>query len=324
MELIKEELSTIVIKIIEDGRKYNLIDRFFHYKIERENLYKKINSIKFSAENVKLNKDEFLTLYNEYLDEIDFKIRDLIETIKSSFGIDDFYSYKIEGKSKIINNPYLLGISPYLYDFNDFKKYLRHDILISKIGSSALDFHYIFESSLNDTLNRLNSNSFLFYNTDSVDDSDVILLYDSGDVINLFYGEIFSIWNNFETLHETIEKDEQKIDKIVLNGSNTGNNTGNIINILIGSFKGTKALNDLQKKEIKNFVSMIFVNKAGKRLKYQETLDLNFISTNIRHLTETLKSEKKFPDKGWSNKKLSELICSINPKRYKLKTIENY
>lgn len=86
----QNELSTIVDNIIQDGRKYNLIDRFFHYKIERENLYEKISKAKFTKENVKLNRVEFSTLHNEYLKEIDLKIKDLIKIIKNSFGIDDF------------------------------------------------------------------------------------------------------------------------------------------------------------------------------------------------------------------------------------------
>lgn len=316
MELIKEELLAVVNKIIEDGRKYNLIDRLFHYKIERDKLHENISIAKFSKENVKLNRAEFSTLYNEYSKEIDLKINGLIETIKYSFGIDDFYSYKLVGKSKIIDNPSLLGITPYLYDIENFKKFLRHDILISKIGAGALDFYYILENTLNDTLNRLNSNAFLFYNTESVDDDDEILFYDAGDIINLFYGEFYSVWNN----SESIEKSEKNIDRIVLQDYHTGY----IVDILIGSFKDSKALNDSQKKEIKKFVSMIFVNKAGRRILYQEILDISFISTNIKHLTETLKSEKKFKFKNWSNKKLSELICNISPNHFKLKTIENY
>jgi hypothetical protein len=117
-----------------------------------------------------------------------------------------------------------------------------------------------------------------------------------------------------------LRRGESNIDRIVLQGYNTGD----IIDVLTGSFKGTKALNDLQKVEIRKFVSMVFVNRTGKRLIYNEEIDLNFISSNIKHLTETLKSEKKFKLKSWSNKKLSELICNISHDHFKLKTIENY
>ena len=112
------------------------------------------------------------------------------------------------GKSKIIDNSDLLGLSPYLFDFKDFKKYLTFDIHNSKIGYCAMDFHDIFKNSLNDTLYRLNSDGFLFYNTESVNDDDEVLFYDAGDIINLFYGEIFSVWNNFD---EKVKEDKKTV-----------------------------------------------------------------------------------------------------------------
>ena len=60
MELNQEEVSEIVYRIIEDGRKYNLIDRFFHYKIERTNLYENISISNLSQENLQLDAREFL------------------------------------------------------------------------------------------------------------------------------------------------------------------------------------------------------------------------------------------------------------------------
>jgi hypothetical protein len=201
MELVikdQEELSKIVNNIIEDSKKYNLIDRFFHYKIERDELYKSISISNFFKESSKLNTDEFLELHsNEFLNKIDIKIKDLIETIKKSFGITDFSSYVMTGKSKIIDNPFLLGISPYLFDYEDFKTFLKHDIFNSKMGSCAMDFHDVFKNSLDDTLYRLNTNVFLFYNTESVDD-DEVLFYDSGDILGLFFDNTFQVWDNFE------------------------------------------------------------------------------------------------------------------------------
>ncbi len=212
MELIKKELSKIVDNIILDGRKYNLIDRFFHYKIERENLYEKISIAKFTKENIKLNRVEFLTLHNEYLKEIDLKIEDLIKIIKNSFGIDDFVSYQMAGKAKIIDNPFLLGISPFLFSLIDFKKFIKSDIITSKIGYCAMDFHDVFKYSLNDTLHRLNSKVFIFYNDESIDDDDEFLFYDAGDILNLFRGEIFEVWDNFGVKGQEDKRKEQFLE----------------------------------------------------------------------------------------------------------------
>lgn len=318
MELTSKEGAIRILDKITNGQKYNWIDMFFEYKIKRENLYKKINLVKFSEENIKLNYTNFSELnQNENLIEIDKTINLLIGKIKSEFGVDDFNFYKKKGKSRIINNPKLLGISPYLFNIEDFKNFLCLDLSNSKIEfSSRDDFIYFFEKTLNDTLQQLKSDAFLFYNIESVKEDDEIFLYKTDDIINLFYEKNYSIWNDVATN----KKSEKKLERIVLQNYNTSY----VIDTLTGSFKGAKALNEQQKMEIRKFVSMIFVNRGGKRMIYNEILDIIFISSNIKHLTEILKSEKKFKLKSWSNKKLSELICNISPDHFKLKTIENY
>lgn len=305
-----------VEKIFQKGKQFNMIDRFYYYLI-------KTNQIKDQIVKLDLTLNE----YSEFLYRLffDFETRrcELKSLIIKSYGLYNIKVYKTTKHATILSNPNLLGITPFLFNTSssEWYNYLKNDV--EKFGNyNFYDLEQIILSSLDEALSRLNLSAFTIvdFNSNKIKD------LNSDGLFSLLVDDVFELIENNET-NEIINqnnliKNTTGVERIILDNYNTGN----IVDILIGSFKSNNVLNNMQKKEIRKFVSMIFVNKTGKRLKFKEILDFEFIDSNIKHLTETLKSKDKgkCEYKTWTNKKLNELICSINPTHYKLKTIESY
>jgi hypothetical protein len=301
-------------KILQKGKKYNLIDRFYYYLIKK-------NKIKNQIIKLDLSQDEYSEF--TYFLFIGFESREyeLKSKIIESYGLSNIKAYTNTKKATILNNPDLLGITPFLFrtNTNEWYDYLKNDI--EKYGNyNFYDIERIILNCLNDSLNRLDLDSFTRINIYSRK----IENFTPDGLFSLLVDDIFELIEKNDSIETTnqnkLVKNIAGIERIILDKYNTGN----IVDTLIGSFKDVNALDDTQKKEIRKFVSMIFVNKTGKRLKHEEILNVEFIDGNIKHLKENLNSKAKFPLKNWTNKKLSELICAINPNHFKLKTIENY
>jgi hypothetical protein len=316
-------------KEIKKGKKLDPVD-YFYYLLRK--LYKandKKNKLDMDNENDFQLHLSYYSLQIEYLGYELFKIKNKILSI---YELSDFKKYSKTNKATLLTNPVLFGISPFLFEIstrewfnfigNDINNYGKFDLkLIEKK----------IYCTLNNALDRIGAKAFPKNNqyhwaSEEVDskyfcDNLIEDLFEAyGDRILDDYREIEQKENRMFLNSIKLSKSKINIDRIVLQNYSTGN----IIDTLTGSFKGAKALNDKQKREIRDFVSMIFVNKIGKKIKYTQIRDIRFISTNIKRLTETLKSEKKFKHKCWTNKKLSELICNVSPDHFKLKTIENY
>ena len=156
----REELNSKVANIIREGRKYNMIDRFFHYSIEENELKKIIN-------NLDLNENNREALKSDLLSDLYFEEHNLKGKIKESFGISNFEVYAESDKELIISNPNLLGISPFLFDESDWIRFIKNDIHKCK----NINFHYIESivmSSLTDVLNRLEQDYFILKSTSSI------------------------------------------------------------------------------------------------------------------------------------------------------------
>ena len=313
---------------IKKGKKLDPID-YFYYLLEK--LYKTKNKLDLCSKE-DYSVDSKCYKYNTYIGDLEYELFKLKNKILSIYELLDFKEYSKTNKATVLNNPNLFGISPFLFEIstrewfnfigNDIKNYGKFNLnLIEKkissilknalhrIGASAFPTHHRYDWASEEI------ESEYFY-SNLVED----LFEAYEDRILEDHREIEQKENRMFLNSIKLSKSEINIDRIVLQNYSTGN----IFDTLTGSFKGAKALNDKQKMEIRKFVSMIFVNKIGKRIKYTQILDIRFISTNIKQLTETLKSEKKFKHKCWTNKKLSELICNVSPEHFKLNTIENY
>src|SRR5690606_15900709 len=85
----------------------------------------------------------------------------LIYKIKYCFGLHSFSSYLKNGKTVIIENPFLLGISPFLFDQFEWE-----DVMISEIKKSRYDITNLYNielmirNSLNEALYRLDKEEF--------------------------------------------------------------------------------------------------------------------------------------------------------------------
>lgn len=324
----EKDHQLVLMKEIKKGKKVDPID-YFYFLLRK--LYKTKNKLDLcSKEDYSVNSKCYK--YNTYIGDLGYELFKLKNKILSIYELSDFKEYSETNKATILTNPNLFGISPFLFEIhtrewfdfieNDIKNYGKFDIklieekifnilnnALDRIGASAFPttLHYYWASEEVDSKYLCDN---LFENLFEAQQDRIL-----DDYIESERKENRIFLNSLK-----LSKNEINIDRIVLQNYTTGK----ICDILTGSFKGAIALNDSQKTEIKKFVSMIFVNRAGKRMIYNDTLDISFISSNIKYLTETLKSDKKFKLKNWSNKKLSELICSISPDHFKFKTIENY
>ncbi|WP_157492733.1 hypothetical protein [Flavobacterium sp. TAB 87] len=312
--MYKDERSLTVIleKILKKGKKYNTIDRLIYFKIEEKKLRSIINSTDLHGYWIEDYKYEFLTRFNYVIDS-------LKHTIIHCFGLYPFEAYSRTKKTTIIDNPFFLGISPFLFHKDEWVNFIINDIKKCE-NINLCNIESIIISSLTDVLYRLGEDYFLIqhsYSAKTFTDYSPIALF------SLLVDDIFELIQNNKNQDLSIlksEKNETIFNKIILRDYTTGN----IIDDIIRGFKGDKVLSEYEKQEIRKFVSHIFQNRKGKCIVYKENIDTDFIANNIKIIKKSLTPKRNDEMANWTNKQISEIIHRIIPNHFKLKTIENY
>jgi hypothetical protein len=312
MENRYNNLELKVENIIREGRKYNMIDRFFHYSIEKMELQEDIDMLD-------LTEDDKGALTAELLSDFYLIEHELKENIKKSYGIYVFEVYAKTEKKSIIENPTLLGMSPFLFTKDEWVKFIANDIKKSK-NVIYYDIENIIMTSLTDSLDRLRRDLFLLKKSSST-----YSFYSSFGLFSLIVDDIFEMIENSDSTEfktNQFNKDESlgQLNRIKL----TGNfNTGKLIDKLIEGFgiKNIK-LSDIEKKDIQSFVSQNFKNSSGKRLVFSEIKNRNFFYTHIKLIKSILVANNK--SIRCNNKEVSILLNQTFPELVEVKTIENY
>lgn len=313
MENRYNNLELKIENIIREGRKYNMIDRFFHYSIEEMELKKDIDKLD-------LTDDDKGALKAELLSDLWLIEQTLKEEIRKSFGIYNLEDYTKNGRKSILENPMLLGITPFLFSAeDDWVKFMKNDIEKYKT-TCFYHIENIVMSSLLDSLNRLDTNHFILHTSLSS-----FSVYSAVGLYSLIVDDIFEMIENSDSTEfktNQFNKDESlgQLNRIRL----TGNfNTGKLIDKLIEGFgiKNIK-LSDIEKKDIQSFVSQNFKNSSGKRLVFSEIKNRNFFYTHIKLIKSILVANNK--SIRCNNKEVSILLNQTFPELVEVKTIENY
>lgn len=313
---LKEKYPKILIEfenIVRDGRKYNLIDRFFHYSIEEIKMLENIDK-----------QDLTKNIKNDILKEIEnifSELRiNLINKIKYCFGLHSFSSYLNNRKTTIFDNPSLLGISPFLFDQFEWECVIINEI--KKSGYSITNLYNVekmITNNLEEALFRLDKEEF-------------VCLY-GWNKKSMSANELFYLIRSrmFETARKSKSPElvvKELIKKhTVINAqkiSLTGNfNEGKLINKIFEGFgvKNIKLSND-EKNDIRAFVSQNFKNSAGKSLKHREIINKSFFNLHIKLFKNILIANRKAL--RCERKDIARIINKTLPELGELKTIENY
>ncbi|XDZ53084.1 hypothetical protein FlaCF_0132 [Flavobacterium tructae] len=313
---LKEKYPKILIEfenIVRDGRKYNLIDRFFHYSIEEIKMLENIDKQDLT-ENI---KNDILREIENIFSELTIN---LINKIKYCFGLHSFSSYLNNRKTTIFDNPSLLGISPFLFDQFEWEHVIINEIKKSGYGITNLyNVEKMITNNLEEALFRLDKEEFVClygWNKKSISANELFYLIRS---------------RMFETARKSKSPElvvKELIKKhIVINTqkiSLTGKfNTGRLVEKLVEGFgKKNIKLTDDEKKDIQSFVSQNFKNSAGKQLVGSEIKNKSFFYTHLKLIKHILGSNSE--EIKCNNKEISTLINKTFPEFLDVKTIENY
>lgn len=304
-------------KVISDSKKYNLIDRFFHFSIEKNELIKYI----ISLEIVEKTKLELLN----HLGLLDFQKTEVIEKIKKCYEIESVDFYKNSDRILFINNPNLLGISPFLFEQNTWSEIIIDDIRKSNFKSEDLNQIYNkIECCLNETLERLDKNDFNGLILDNKWNKEIS---SSSDMFSLVVDEIFDLEENPKStesiIKNLIKKNiEVQVSKIALYGNFT---TGKLIEKIIEMFaKKSIKLSNENIEDIKSFISQNFKNSKGKNLGYKEIKNKSFFNEHLKFIKSILIDCIKKGNIKCTEKDIARIIHKSLPELGELKTIENY
>ncbi len=304
-------------KVISDSKKYNLIDRFFHFSIEKNELIKYI----ISLEIVEKTKLELLN----HLGLLDFQKTEVIEKIKKCYEIESVDFYKNSDRILFINNPNLLGISPFLFEQNTWAEIIIDDIRKSNFKSEDLNQIYNkIECCLNETLERLDKNDFNGLILDNKWNKEIS---SSSDMFSLVVDEIFDLEENPKStesiIKNLIKKNiEVQVSKIALYGNFT---TGKLIEKIIEMFaKKSIKLSNENIEDIKSFISQNFKNSKGKNLGYKEIKNKSFFNEHLKFIKSILIDCIKKGNIKCTEKDIARIIHKSLPELGELKTIENY
>lgn len=307
-------------RVIFESRKYNLIDRLFHLYIEKNEIYKYLNSLKLNS-NIYFGLLDFLGLLGL---EIDFTIEKIIDC----YGLHPIDIHENSERLMLINNPQLLGISPLL-----FRQKLWTKVIISDIGKSNYkvddvnDLYNIIKNCLNETLERLGRKNFdgLKHHGYGVGWDKEILT--PSDISTLVVDDIYDLDKNPKST-ENIMKDlmkwhsENQLNKIVLYGNFT---TGKLIERIIEMFaKKSIKLSNENIQDIKSFISKNFKNSKGKNLRTKEIKNKSFFNEHIKFIKSILIDCIKKGNIKCTEKDIARIIHKSLPELGELKTIENY
>lgn len=304
-------------KVISDSKKYNLIDRFFHFSIEKNELIKYV----ISLEIVEKTKLELLN----HLGLLDFQKTEVIEKIKKCYEIESVDFYKNSDRILFINNPNLLGISPFLFEQNAWSEIIIDDIRKSNFKSEDLNQIYNkIECCLNETLERLDKNDFNGLILDNKWNKEIS---SSSDMFSLVVDEIFDLEENPKStesiIKNLIKKNiEVQVSKIALYGNFT---TGKLIEKIIEMFaKKPIKLSNENIEDIKSFISQNFKNSKGKNLGYKEIKNKSFFNEHLKFIKSILIDCIKKGNIKCTEKDIARIIHKSLPELGELKTIENY
>lgn len=303
--------------VISNSKKYNLIDRFFHFSIEKNKLIKYVISLEIE-EKIKLELLNNLGL-------LDFQKTEVIEKIKKCYGIESADFYKNSDRILFINNPNLLGISPFLFEQNTWAEIIIDDIRKSNFKSEDLNQLYNkIECCLNETLERLDKNDFNGLILDNKWNKEIS---SSSDMFSLVVDEIFDLEENPKStesiIKNLIKKNiEVQISKIALYGNFT---TGKLIEKIIEMFaKKSIKLSNENIEDIKSFISQNFKNSKGKNLGYKEIKNKSFFNEHLKFIKSILIDCIKKGNIKCTEKDIARIIHKSLPELGELKTIENY
>ena len=304
-------------KVISDSKKYNLIDRFFHFSIEKNELIKYI----ISLEIVEKTKLELLN----HLGLLDFQKTEVIEKIKKCYEIESVDFYKNSDRILFINNPNLLGISPFLFEQNTWSEIIIDDIRKSNFKSEDLNQIYNkIECCLNETLERLDKNDFNGLILDNKWNKEIS---SSTDIFSLVVDDIIDLEENPKStesiIKNLIKKNiEVQVSKIALYGNFT---TGKLIEKIIEMFaKKSIKLSNENIEDIKSFISQNFKNSKGKNLGYKEIKNKSFFNEHLKFIKSILIDCIKKGNIKCTEKDIARIIHKSLPELGELKTIENY
>lgn len=304
-------------KVISDSKKYNLIDRFFHFSIEKNELIKYVISLEIE-EKTKLELLNHLGL-------LDFQKTEVIEKIKKCYGIESVNFYKNSDRILFINNPNLLGISPFLFEQNTWTEIIIDDIRKSNFKSEDLNQLYNkIECCLNETLERLDKNDFNGLILDNKWNKEIS---SSSDMFSLVVDEIFDLEENPKStesiIKNLIKKNiEVQVPKIALYGNFT---TGKLIEKIIEMFaKKSIKLSNENIEDLKSFISQNFKNSKGKNLGYKEIKNKPFFNEHLKFIKSILIDCIKKGNIKCTEKDIARIIHKSLPELGELKTIENY
>ncbi|UWY29360.1 hypothetical protein N4T20_05345 [Flavobacterium sp. TR2] len=300
-------------RVIQDERKYNIIDRFFYYSIEEtrliNNIIKEKLEIEIELSIVQELHKAFRNLKNK-----------LIGQIKYSFGLHSFSDYLESGRTVLFNNPFLLGISPFLFDQLEWETIILKEIKDSSHSKSNFyNIQLMIRNNLRETLFRLDKEEFENlhgWEKEKMSESELYHL-----IIDRVFNAVKRSKNPESIIKEIVKKNTVvNSSRIVLTGNFT---TGKLIDKLIEGFGakniklGTDEIND-----IKGFVSLNFKNAKGKNLEFQEIRNKTFFNLHKKLLKNILVTNRK--SIRCEQKDISRIINKTLPELGELKTIENY
>jgi hypothetical protein len=310
-----EKIDTVIF----ESRKYNLIDRLFHFFIEDNELLKYVNSLKVE-EKIKIE------LLN-YIGLLDSEIDLLVEKIKKCYGIESVNFHKNSERILFIDNPSLLGVSPFLFDQNIWADIIIDDIRKSSYKVGDINQLYaIIKNCLNETLERLGKKDFddLRYNGYNGWKEEIST---SQDMFSLIVDDISSLDKNPKSteniIKNLIKKNiEIQVSKIPLYGNFT---TGKLIEKLIEMFaKKSIKLSIENIEDIKSFISQNFKNSKGKNFRSKEIKNKSFFNEHIKFIKSILIDCIKKGNIKCTEKDIARIIHKSLPELGELKTIENY
>ncbi len=317
---MENNLELKIESIVREGKKHNMIDRFFHYSIEESYLIEEIENQNLPEE---IKQEALDNLYNEF-----YKLKmNLIYKIKYSFGLHDLTSYLFADKPIIINNPLLLGISPFLFDQIVWENVILNEIELGRYDIvNSYNLEKMIKNSLDDALYRLDKEEF---NSPFRWQYQGYIPLDSDFLFALIQNKVFNVLENSKSqdqiINELIEKNlanknlADNYRKITLTGIF---NTGKLIEKIVEGFgKKNIKLTDDEKKDIQSFVSQNFKNAKGKRLSFSEFKNKPFFYPHLKLIKHILISNSK--EIKCTNKEISILIHKTFP-YLEEKTIENY
>lgn len=319
--IMENNLELKIENIVREGKKHNMIDRFFHYSIEESYLIEYIENQNLPEE---IKQEALDNLYNEF-----YKLKmNLVYKIKYSFGLHEITSYFILNKPIIINNPLLLGISPFLFDQIVWENVILNEIELGGYNiANSYNLEKMIKNSLDDALYRLDKEEF---NSPFRWQYQGYIPLDSDFLFALIQNKVFNVLENSKSQNQTIKEliETSLANKNLADNHRkiplTGNfNTGKLRDKLIAGFgKNNIKLTADEKKDIQSFISQNFKNSAGKGLGVSEIINKSFFYTHIKLIKHILVLYRK--EIKCTNKEISILINKTFPDFFDIKTIENY